>query len=77
MIEYRALHEQSVELRNSKQVDTEFGQFELHTFLDLIDDSMQERLLKGRAAFADELPAELANVVEFFDPEKYNAASTV
>lgn len=45
--------------------------------LDLIDEKMQERLLQGRAAFAAELPAELADVVEFFDPDKYNAASTV
>src|SRR6056300_570681 len=40
LIEYRALHEQSVELRNSKTVTTEFGEFQLHTFLDLIDDTL-------------------------------------
>ena len=47
LIEYRALHEQSVELRNSKTVDTEFGPFELHTFLDLIDDSVHYAMTCG------------------------------
>ncbi len=47
LIEYRALHEQSVELRNSKTVTTEFGEFELHTFLDLIDDTVHYALSRG------------------------------
>ncbi|RLQ23135.1 3,4-dihydroxy-2-butanone-4-phosphate synthase [Seongchinamella sediminis] len=47
LIEYRALHEQSVELRNSKTVDTEFGQFQLHTFLDLIDDTVHYAMTCG------------------------------
>jgi 3,4-dihydroxy 2-butanone 4-phosphate synthase/GTP cyclohydrolase II len=47
LIEYRALHEQSVELRNSKTVTTEFGEFELHTFLDLIDDTVHFALTRG------------------------------
>jgi 3,4-dihydroxy 2-butanone 4-phosphate synthase/GTP cyclohydrolase II len=47
LIEYRALHEQSVELRNSKPVLTEFGEFELHTFLDLVDDTVHYALSKG------------------------------
>ncbi len=47
LIEYRALHEQSVELRNSKLVDTEFGPFELHTFLDLIDDTVHYAMTRG------------------------------
>jgi 3,4-dihydroxy 2-butanone 4-phosphate synthase/GTP cyclohydrolase II len=47
LIEYRALHEQSVELRNSKTVSTEFGKFELHTFLDLIDDTVHYALTRG------------------------------
>lgn len=47
LIEYRALHEQSVELRNSKTVSTEFGEFELHTFLDLIDDTVHYALTRG------------------------------
>ena len=47
LIEYRALHEQSVELRDSKTVTTEFGDFELHTFLDLIDDTVHYALTRG------------------------------
>tara|TARA_R110002049_G_scaffold7808_8_gene44104 strand:+ start:3975 stop:5087 length:1113 start_codon:yes stop_codon:yes gene_type:complete len=47
LIQYRALHEQSVELRDSKPVQTEFGQFELHTFLDLIDDTVHYALTRG------------------------------
>ncbi len=47
LIEYRALHEQSVELRNSKTVNTEWGELELHTFLDLIDDSVHYALSRG------------------------------
>jgi len=45
--------------------------------LDLINKEMQEKVLVGRKAFAAELPSELANVIEFFDPDQYNAASTV
>ncbi|MEP1594336.1 MAG: 3,4-dihydroxy-2-butanone-4-phosphate synthase, partial [Halieaceae bacterium] len=47
LIEYRALHEQSVELRDSKTVSTEWGDFELHTFLDLIDDTLHYALSCG------------------------------
>ena len=47
LIEYRAFHEQSVELCNSKTVMTEFGEFELHTFLDLIDDTVHYALTRG------------------------------
>ena len=47
LIEYRSLHEQSVELSHSKSVETEFGHFELHTFLDLIDDTVHYALTLG------------------------------
>jgi len=47
LIEYRSLHEQSVELRNSKTVPTEFGEFQLHTFLDLFDDTVHYALSLG------------------------------
>ncbi|RLA57311.1 MAG: 3,4-dihydroxy-2-butanone-4-phosphate synthase [Gammaproteobacteria bacterium] len=47
LIEYRALHEHSVELRDTKTVLTEFGEFELHTFLDLIDDTVHYALTRG------------------------------
>ncbi|MDX1735156.1 MAG: 3,4-dihydroxy-2-butanone-4-phosphate synthase [Halioglobus sp.] len=47
LIEYRSLHEQSVELCDCKTVDTEFGEFELHTFLDQIDDTLHFALTRG------------------------------
>jgi 3,4-dihydroxy 2-butanone 4-phosphate synthase / GTP cyclohydrolase II len=47
LIEYRALHEQSVDLHSSKPVDTEFGEFELHTFADQIDDTVHYALTMG------------------------------
>jgi 3,4-dihydroxy 2-butanone 4-phosphate synthase/GTP cyclohydrolase II len=50
LIQYRALHEHSVELRNSKPVVTEFGEFELHTFLDLVDDTIHYALTLGELA---------------------------
>ncbi len=48
LIEYRALHEQSVELRDRKPIDTEFGPFELHTFVDLVDNTLHYALTCGR-----------------------------
>lgn len=47
LIEYRALHEQSVELSDSKVVPTEFGDFRLHTFHDLIDDTVHYAMTLG------------------------------
>ncbi|MDG1943326.1 MAG: 3,4-dihydroxy-2-butanone-4-phosphate synthase [Halioglobus sp.] len=47
LIEYRALHEQSIDLRDCKTVLTEFGEFQLHTFLDLIDDTVHYALARG------------------------------
>jgi len=47
LIDYRALHEQSVELRDRRAIDTEFGEFQLHTFVDLIDDTLHFALTLG------------------------------
>jgi 3,4-dihydroxy 2-butanone 4-phosphate synthase/GTP cyclohydrolase II len=47
LIAYRAMHEQSVELKDRKTIDTEFGEFELHTFLDLVDGQLHYALVKG------------------------------
>ena len=38
---------------------------------------MQQRILEARRAFASGLPQELQGSVEFFDPERYNAAASV
>jgi ABC-type multidrug transport system fused ATPase/permease subunit len=45
--------------------------------LGLIDDEMQQQLLRARAAFADGLPEELKGAVEFFDESTYNAAANL
>ncbi len=47
LIAYRALHEQSVELKDKKPIHTEFGEFTLHTFLDLVDNRLHYALVKG------------------------------
>tara|TARA_B100000902_G_scaffold30159_1_gene36105 strand:+ start:895 stop:1998 length:1104 start_codon:yes stop_codon:yes gene_type:complete len=47
LIEYRTLHEQSVELSISKKIDTDFGSFLLHVFHDLIDSSLHYVLVRG------------------------------
>jgi len=54
LIAYRAMHEQSVELKDSKTINTEFGEFTLHTFLDLIDDKLHYALVRGE--FTEEEP---------------------
>ncbi len=45
--------------------------------LGLIDEEVQAKILTARKAFMEGLPDDLANAVEFFDREKYNAAATV
>jgi 3,4-dihydroxy 2-butanone 4-phosphate synthase/GTP cyclohydrolase II len=56
LIEYRSLHEQSVELHSSKAVDTEFGEFQLHTFTDLVDDTVHYALSMGEMDEQRETP---------------------
>jgi putative ABC transport system ATP-binding protein len=43
----------------------------------LIDEAMQARLIEARRRFHDGLPAELAAVIEFYDPEKYNRNASI
>ena len=45
--------------------------------LGLIDEGLRERIVAARRAFADGLPEDLRDSVEFFDPERYNAAARV
>ncbi|MFN2288017.1 MAG: 3,4-dihydroxy-2-butanone-4-phosphate synthase [Chromatocurvus sp.] len=47
LIQYRSLHEHSVELHGSKPVQTEFGTFTLHTFLDQVDHTLHHALSLG------------------------------
>jgi putative ABC transport system ATP-binding protein len=45
--------------------------------LGLVDDELRERIVAARRVFADNLPQDLRDSVEFFDPERYNAAARV
>jgi putative ABC transport system ATP-binding protein len=45
--------------------------------LGLVDQTMQSRILAARRSFAAGLPEGLRGSVEFFDPERYNAAASV
>ena len=45
--------------------------------LGLVDEAMQRRVLEARRKFAEGLPGELRGSVEFFDPERYNAAASI
>jgi putative ABC transport system ATP-binding protein len=45
--------------------------------LGLVDDDLQQRILQARRAFAENLPEEFKASVEFFDPDRYNAAASV
>jgi len=45
--------------------------------LGLIDEAMRQRILAARSAFAEGLPDEFRDAVEFFDRERYNAAAPV
>ena len=47
LIEYRSLHEQSIELYSAEPIHTEWGPFTLHTFRDLIDDTLHFALSLG------------------------------
>jgi 3,4-dihydroxy 2-butanone 4-phosphate synthase/GTP cyclohydrolase II len=56
LIEYRSLHEQSIELRGTDAIHTEWGRFCLHTFLDLIDDTLHFALSLGSIEDAGPVP---------------------
>src|SRR5712691_7514337 len=45
--------------------------------LDVLDEGVQQRLLEARAAFRSDLPEEAQGQIEFFDAERYNAASSL
>jgi ABC-type multidrug transport system fused ATPase/permease subunit len=45
--------------------------------LGVVGEGLQQRLLEARALFTADLPEELRGSVEFFDSERYNAASSL
>jgi putative ABC transport system ATP-binding protein len=54
-----------------------FRYIEARHRLGLIDTAMEERLLTARRAFAENLPAEVADAIEFYDRDRYNSAATI
>jgi putative ABC transport system ATP-binding protein len=54
-----------------------FRYIEARHRLGLIDAAMEERILGARRAFAEGLPANLRDAVEFYDFERYNSAATL
>lgn len=55
LIAYRSVHEQTIELRDRKLVETRYGQFMLHTYIDLIDDIVHYALVGGEINEGDEV----------------------
>lgn len=47
LIEYRALHDQTIERVHSRKVDTAYGDFLLHVYRDKIGDGLHYALVKG------------------------------
>lgn len=45
--------------------------------LGLIDDELRDKLLKARRYFRENLPKDLTNSIEFFNPDRWNHASNV
>ena len=62
LIEYRSLHEQSVELVNSKPINTAFGEFTLHSFHDLIDGQLHHALTLGELSPEKDTPVRVQSV---------------
>lgn len=54
-----------------------FPYIEARHRLGLIDEQLETKLLKARAAFRQMLPQDLGNAIEFYDPARYNAAAAV
>lgn len=45
--------------------------------LGVVNEALQAKILKAREIFAAKLPEDLHGAVEFFDPERYNAAASL
>ncbi len=45
--------------------------------LGLIDDVLETRILEARRQFSANLPSQMRSAIEFFDPQRYNAAASL
>lgn len=43
----------------------------------LLDEDLMKRLVKARKAFRENLPAKYHDIIEFYDPERYNRVSSI
>ena len=62
LIEYRSIHEHSVEVGESHEIDTEWGKFVFHTFRDLIDDTPHFALQRGTINAEQPVPVRVQSV---------------
>lgn len=62
LIEYRSLHEQSIELHSANTIHTEWGPFRLNTFRDLIDDTLHFALSRGNLEGDGSVPVRIQPV---------------
>src|SRR6056300_1226130 len=62
LIEYRSLHEQSIELHSAEPIHTEWGRCTLHTFRDLIDDTLHFALSRGNLEGDGSVPVRIQTV---------------
>jgi putative ABC transport system ATP-binding protein len=58
-------------------VSLTFPYIEARHRLDLIDVSLEQRLLEARRAFAGNLPEKFRRAIEFYDPAAYNSQASV
>ena len=65
------------EADRQKFVRLAFGYTEPRHRMGLLDDDLRAKLLIARSAFRQELPERLQTLIEFYDPESYNRASSV
>jgi putative ABC transport system ATP-binding protein len=76
-------HVQRTGVENASPADQQrlvaitFPYIEARHRLGLIDAELEARLLSARRRFAETLPEEYRGYIEFFDPQRYNAAATV
>jgi putative ABC transport system ATP-binding protein len=58
-------------------VQLSFAYIEPRHRLGLISHSMMAQIVQARHAFRSRLPSDLATAIEFYDPERYNKATTI
>jgi len=61
----------------SRLISLPFRLVETRHRLGLIDDDLRQRIVEAREVFRADLPPALSPKIEFFDPERYNEASSI